>query len=94
MARRKPQPRERNASRHHKKQCWQNTPRSTLIEIQKRERACLDLSKDDGRDQIATDHKEDVDPDKSTAKEIKACVEKNYGQDSQSPQAVNFGSVS
>ena len=53
----------------------------------------LEIRKNDLRDQIATDHEEDIDTNKPTAKSVITSMKKYYRKHSKGSQPVNLSPV-
>jgi hypothetical protein len=67
---------------------WHDAIDPAPIEILQRECPVLDLSQNLGRDEIARDHKKDVDADKSARKQRRVQMVEQDGQHCDGTQAV------
>jgi hypothetical protein len=72
---------------------WASNTDPALVKTPKRECPCLPFRKDNRGDQIAADHKKDVDARKTTAQPKHPCMIQHNRYDRKSAKAVDFWSV-
>lgn len=77
----------------HGVQRGENTPNAALIKVSDRKAALGDIGQDDSGNQVTGDHKEDIDPGKTSGHPCNTSVEKKDSDDCHCPQTVNVRAV-
>ena len=78
---------------HHQNQCRKNAPEPAIVELKDTVSPCFHFRKQDSGNQVAGDHKEDIDPNIAAREQCRKRMKQNNDPDSDGSLAINIGTV-